>query len=44
MQILLLYLANRDILKISLIIELYQDSIKLVSILISSSRYRFYIL
>lgn len=44
MQILLLYLANRDILKISLIIELYQDSIKLVPILISSSRYRFYIL
>lgn len=44
MQILLLYLANRDILKISLIIELYQDFIKLVSMLISSSCYRFYIL
>ncbi len=37
MQISFLYLTYRNILEISLIIELYQDTIKLVSIFILTS-------
>jgi hypothetical protein len=37
MRILLLYLVDRNVLEISLIIELYRDSVELASIFTSAS-------